>query len=413
MKTELDTLMQQRSLDGLLVSGGTHENPCMYYLANGAKVGASTLAIKQRGHEPVLIVVGMERDEAAKSGLQVVDRAKYKPSELLAAEGGDALRAHARLVQALCADFGLSGSVGVYGRAEQGHTLALFADLAQRMPAIRFVGETTPTVFDRAQRTKSAAEMARIRRAAAAAISVIGQTRDFLASHRARAGVLVTAAGSPLTIGAVKREIRRWTFELELEDPEGVIFAIGRDAAVPHSHGEDAQPIELGRTIVFDYFPREAGGGYFYDFTRTWCVGHAPPEVERVHAEVHAAFDIAINSMFVGQACREPQRLVNEYFEKLGHPTSHSHPGTTNGYLHGLGHSLGLSVHEAIRLADVPGNDDKLEAGMVLTVEPGLYYPERGFGVRIEDFIYMNPDTGRPETIGEFDKQLVIPVRAG
>ena len=85
MKTELDNLMQQRSLDALLVSGGTHENPCMYYLANGAKVGASTLAIKQRGHEPELIVVGMERDEAAKSGLQVVDRAKYKPSELLPA----------------------------------------------------------------------------------------------------------------------------------------------------------------------------------------------------------------------------------------------------------------------------------------------------------------------------------------
>ena len=58
MKTELDNLMQQRSLDALLVSGGTHENPCMYYLANGAKVGAGTLAIKHRGHEPVLIVVG-------------------------------------------------------------------------------------------------------------------------------------------------------------------------------------------------------------------------------------------------------------------------------------------------------------------------------------------------------------------
>ena len=66
MKTELDNLMQQRSLDALLVSGGTHENPCMYYLANGAKVGASTLAIKQRGHEPVLIVV----DETATRLLQ-------------------------------------------------------------------------------------------------------------------------------------------------------------------------------------------------------------------------------------------------------------------------------------------------------------------------------------------------------
>ena len=57
MKTEFGTQMQQRSLDALLVLGGTHENPCMYYLANGAKHGASTLAIKQLGHEPVLIVV--------------------------------------------------------------------------------------------------------------------------------------------------------------------------------------------------------------------------------------------------------------------------------------------------------------------------------------------------------------------
>ena len=49
MKSELDFLMQERSLNALLVSGGTHENPYMYYLANGAKVGASTLGIKQRG----------------------------------------------------------------------------------------------------------------------------------------------------------------------------------------------------------------------------------------------------------------------------------------------------------------------------------------------------------------------------
>ena len=133
MKSELDPLMQPRSLNALLASGGTHENPSMYYLANGAKVGPSTLAMKS-DRAPVLIVIGMERDEAAKSGLQIVDRAKYKPRKLLAAEAGDALRAHAQLVQALCEDFGLAVSVGVYERVEQGHTLALFADLAQRAP---------------------------------------------------------------------------------------------------------------------------------------------------------------------------------------------------------------------------------------------------------------------------------------
>ena len=97
--------------------------------------------------------------------------------------------------------------------------------------------------------------------------------------------------GSALTIGDVKREIRRWFSELNVEDPDGVIFAIGRDAGVPHSSGEDSDVMALGKTIVYDIFPREPGGGYFFDFTRTWCLGFAPPEVEKTYRDVMDVFN--------------------------------------------------------------------------------------------------------------------------
>lgn len=410
MISDLDRLMAERDLDALFVTGSTRDNPTMYYLANGARVGEHTLAVKQRGADPVLIAIGMERDEAAKSGLEVIPRSRYKFQELLKASGGDMLAAETRLVEAIFADRGISGRVGIYGRAERGHTLAFVDAMRAHANGVTIVGETTPTVFDQAWLTKDAGEIARIRSVADAALTVVGNTRDFLASHRAAHGALVRPDGQPLTVGDVKAMIRRWTVENNLEDPEGAIFAIGRDSAVPHSHGEDTDIIELGKTIVFDFFPREAGGGYFYDFTRTWCVGYAPPEVEQLYAQVQQAFDLAMDTLAAGQPCRDSQNHVNEFFESLGHPTTHSHPGTTEGYVHSLGHGVGLSVHERPVLSEYSQEEDVLLPGMVLTVEPGLYYPDKGYGARIEDYVWLNPETRQFETIGEFDKELVIPV---
>ena len=79
--------------------------------------------------------------------------------------------------------------------------------------------------------------------------------------------------GKPLTIGVVKYPDqslagRTWSGE----SAEGTIFAIGSDAGIPHSAGTHADEIRLGKTIIFDIFPQEAGGGYFFDFTRTWCL---------------------------------------------------------------------------------------------------------------------------------------------
>lgn len=411
MKSDLDRLMAERNFDALLITGPTHANPAMSYMLGGAHAGALTVLIKKRDEAPIVFVNSMERDEVARSGLRVIDRNQFEPTRLLSEEKGDWLRMQVRLLEMMLDELGVKGRVAVYGRADQGESLLLWNAFMARRPEIQITGEYRRTIFSAAWATKDAPEVERIRRVGEKTVAIVGDTWDFLAGHRAADGVLVKADGSPLTVGDVKRQIRRWLMEHQLEAPEDFIFAAGRDAGVPHSRGEDSAPIALGQTIVYDIFPCEAGGGYFFDFTRTWCVGHAPPEVEKVHGEVLELFDIVGDSLKPGAGCAQYQKMANDFFEARGHPTLRSHPQTTQGYVHGLGHGVGLNIHESPGLSEYEGNTETLKPGTVVTIEPGLYYPERGFGVRIEDTVWLNPATNAFEAIADFKKDLVIPLR--
>ena len=410
MKTDIDQLMKERNLDALFVSGSTRDNPAMYYLTNGAKIGEYSLLIKKQNMDAILIVIGMERDEADASGLQIIERSYFNLPKLLHEECGNKLVSHARMLVSIFQELEITGRVGVYGREEQGFTLALFKELESRLPDLAFIGESTPNLLQTAQITKDRREIKRIRNLSEKALSVVDETRNYISSHSVNDGQLVTQTGKSLTIGDVRSRILRWSVERNLENPQGLIFATGRDAAIPHSRGQDKAPLRVGETIVFDYFPCEYGGGYFYDFTRTWCIGHASTRIERLYKEVITAYDLSMSSLCVGQHCSTTQKLVNDYFENQGHNTTRNHPGTNRGYVHTLGHGIGLSVHEHPRLSETASENDIIQAGMALTIEPGLYYPEDNIGIRVEDYVWLDSKTGYPETIGTFDKELVIPI---
>lgn len=412
MKQDLDRLMTERDFDALLVTGPAAHNPVMYYLANGAKVTEHAMAVKRRGEPPVLIVAAMERDEAAKSGLRVVTREQFNPLRILNEVQGDLLAARLRLLQAVFADLGVRGTVALYGREEQGRAVAFAEAFNGRQNGARLVGEFGTSIFDLVWTTKDRDEVERIRAVGRKTMTVLGNTADFLRSHRAAGGVLVTAAGTPLTVGDVKRMIRRWLLDLNLDHPEDFIFAIGRDAGVPHSRGEDGDPIALGKTIILDIFPQEPGGGYYFDVTRTWCLGSAPPEVERAYRDVVDVYQTVSREITANTLCRTYQRRACDLFEAHGHPTVRSDPRTTKGYNHSLGHGVGLSVHERPSFSDYEGNTDVVAPGCVITIEPGLYYPDDGgYGVRVEDTVWINPATGRPEVLAAFPLDLVLPVK--
>lgn len=407
MKADLDRLMAERDLQAVVVVGEELYSAERDYLGNGARVTGG-LVIKTRDAAPVMFVNPMEIEEATASGLEAVSWQQLGWAQLLQEAEGERERIQARLWQrALQHVQAPPGRVGVYGTAAAQKLVELLPDL-QELDGYEFCGERGLTLFDEASMTRDGDEMLRIRRVADGTNATLRATWDFIAGHRAIDDVVCDAAGRPLTIGALRRHVRRILLEHDLEDT-GMILAQGHDAGFPHSRGQDEQPLRCGQTLVFDLFPREFGGGYHHDVTRTWCPGYVPDEVATIHDDVARAFQIALDAWAEpGQPACELQEAVLDFFEDAGHPTARSEPGTSVGYVHSLGHGLGLAIHERPSLSHL--GDDRLQVGNVISIEPGLYYPERGLGLRLEDTVTID-EGGALVTLTDFHKEPLLPLQ--
>jgi Xaa-Pro aminopeptidase len=407
MKSDLDALMAQRGLDAIMVMGDEHANPPRNYLTSGAAVTGGYV-IKKRGGDAALIVNPMEVEEAAKSGLRVYTYNDFDWGALYKEMDGDLQKATIVFWKRMLDRLDIpGGKVGTYGAGSINHYVELVRLVQAQYPEYEFVGEIGMTLFDEAYVTKDANEIDRIRSVAARTSAVLQATWDFIGNHRAEGDTVVKDNGTPLTIGDVKRFVRRELLDRDLED-DAMIFAEGRDGGFPHSRGEADMPLKLGQAIVFDLFPREIGGGYYHDSTRTWSIGYATPEVQEAYQQVMDAFDVAVDNFRANAPARLMQEAVQDYFESKGHPTTRSAPQTQVGYTHSLGHGVGLNIHERPSIGHL--SKDTLKPGNVISIEPGLYYPDRGFGVRVEDLCWIDP-TGQLITLTDFHKELVLPLK--
>ena len=409
MKSDLDQLMRDNDLDAILITGPAQHNPPMGYFTGTIHLTGGDL-IKKRDADPILFYNPMERDEAVNSGIDTKDLADYRFDELIKVTNGNILEATILRYQKMMTDYDLgSGKIGIYGKMDVGSAYAIFSGLKEKLPNLEILGQLGDSLLLQAMATKNSDEVERIRAMGAITTSVVGKVADFLTSQRSKNGVLVKSDGEPVLIGEVKREINLWLAESGVENPEGTIFAIGHDAGVPHSSGNAEDLLSLGQTIIFDIFPAEAGGGYFYDFTRTWCLGYAPDEVMSLYEDVFSVYQQIMSEIKVNSFCYKYQDRTCELFEEQGHPTIKSNPQTQEGYVHSLGHGVGLYIHEYPRFSS-NAKEDRLAPGSVVTIEPGLYYPEQGMGVRLEDTVWVRPD-GEMEILAEYPLDLVLPVK--
>jgi len=182
---------------------------------------------------------------------------------------------------------------------------------------------------------------------------------------------------------------------------EGTIVAGGVAAAAPHNAGSG--PLQPNQAIVLDIFPRHKQLRHYADMTRTVSKGDAGPEVRHMYDATLRAQEIALSMIAPGVNGREVYEAVCRHFEDAGYATSlRTGEYPASGFIHSLGHGLGLEVHERPSLRPL---DETLEAGHVVTVEPGLYDPAIG-GVRIEDVAVVTTDGCRNLT--HFEKQLIV-----
>jgi Xaa-Pro aminopeptidase len=280
------------------------------------------------------------------------------------------------------------------------------------LPDLEVVGEAREdSIFMRAMETKDESEVARIRKMGAITTDVVRRVAELLTTCDVRADeVLLNGDGAPLTVGDIHSKIRLWVAEHGAELPSGFIFSIGRDAGIPHSSGNPSDLITLGKTIVFDIYPAEAGGGYYYDFTRTWSLGYATPEAQELYGQVKEIYDILNDNFDLNVPFKNYQKMTCEYYESKGHQTPLNTKAPIEGYVHSLGHGVGLNIHERPFSSLLTGEDHRLAPGVVVTSEPGLYYPEKNMGFRIEDTYWVRPD-GRMELLAEYPYDFVLPMK--
>lgn len=237
--------------------------------------------------------------------------------------------------------------------------------------------------------------------AAGGIVEGLRQVKDVgeLAAIRAAAELATAALARVLERGLAGRTERAVALELHeemrragAEDPSfPAIVAAGAHAALPHAEPRDVE-IERGVLVVIDWGARL--GGYCSDCTRTVASGEVDGWARDIYELVQRTQATALAAVEPGAGCAAVDGVARDIIDAAGHG---EHFG------HGLGHGVGLEVHEEPRLTKKA--EGELAAGNVVSVEPGVYLPGR-VGVRIEDLVAVAE--GGHEVLTSMTKDLVV-----
>jgi len=257
--------------------------------------------------------------------------------------------------------------------------------LADRLRAEGVELAVDQELFDDRRRAKTEAQLAGMKRAQRAAEAAMDACRGLLRRAEARGDELLLD-GEQLTVERMKADMNV-VFASHDTTADEYIVAPGAQGAVGHDMGSGA--IRPGTPLVVDIFPRDNASAVYTDMTRTFVVGDVPDQVREWHRLCKEALDAAIAEIRAGVGARSVFDVTCDIFEAAGEPTQRTkQPGEAlaDGFFHGLGHGVGLEVHEAPGMGRLASK--KLVAGDVVTVEPGLYRAGYG-GVRLEDIVLV------------------------
>ena len=333
----------------------------------------------ERDGRRVAVVSSLERARVAAlgGGLEVLTTEQFGNDELIA-QGLGYHEIDAEIAVRACRELGIE-------RAVVPPTFPL--ELADRLRAEGVDVRPDRDFFEHRRRAKNATEVAGIRRAQRACEAALDAARELLRRAETTNGTLAVD-GQPLTCERIKQVVEGvfGAFGVAAED---FVVSHGAQTAIGHEMGHGA--IAPNEPIVFDLFPRDRETGCFSDMTRTYVVGEPSDEIREYHRLAKEALDQALASTRPGVNGRALMEQTCEFFHAHGYKTPlHKQPGEVleDGFFHGLGHGVGLEVHERPWVSRV---GDDLIPGDVITLEPGLY--RRGYGgVRLEDIVLVTED---------------------
>ncbi len=386
MIKDIDREMEKKNVRSMIVFGdATTGNPDLCYVVGGS-LPRGGIYLKRRSNNPTLIVSNIDVGSARKGRVSDIRTySEYGYERISARFERD--EARARFYERIIRDAGLEGPTVICGRNDTSNTLLLIDAL--RKKGVKIVGEKSPTILETARETKDRYEIERLRNMGKKTARVVERTRRFLASCRVR-GSKVYQRSKPLSVDAVKKVIGRLLAEENIIAPEDTIFAVGRRSSDPHYNGESGDIVRAAEPIVFDIFPAEPDG-YWHDCTRTYTFSSPSRRVKEMFDAVLDAQTSALDQIREQVPSSDVMINVCKLFERKGYPTVRSlakgnKEARVRGFIHGLGHGVGLTIGERPYLSLY--GKATLKKNSAVTVEPGLYDPKVG-GVRIEDILIV------------------------
>jgi Xaa-Pro aminopeptidase len=364
-------------LPDVLIHAGTHDSAELHH-----EVPAPIVDPFLYGeHEGTAFAVLSVLDEAAMRGVrpdvQIIDPLGLGLTELIE----DGLDRDAALLEVLvraCERVGLRAA-----SVPRRFPLAV----ADRLRAAGIELTVDGTLFDGRRRVKRDAELDGIRRAARAAEAGMLTAARMLAAA-APSGEVLMLEGEPLTSERIQAAIRA-AWEQHGATGDEILVAAGAQGATGHDLGSG--PIAPGAPVVVDLWPQDRASRCWADMTRTFVAGEPADDVIRWHNLCRDAMARVLDALAPGVTGRELWEVACDVFEAAGEPTQRDPRGQTplrDGFLHSLGHGVGLEVHEAPGLGR---SGEPLVAGDVVAIEPGLYRHGYG-GVRLEDLFLVTGD---------------------
>ena len=355
--------MEKAGADAYVIYASS-QNPDMRYLTQFV-TSDPLFYIKKRGKDGVIIVPQMEIARAQnEASCDVLTRGDAGFFTLLEEEVSPR-RAAARMVYEY-----VGGDIIVPGSFPLG--------VAEDIRSFCRVTVDTDTV-EAMRAVKSPRERDAIRATQDKTNDVMALAGEIIRTSSDREGEL-WYAGAPLTSDVLRREMHCWLLRHGCTAHDTIV-SCGKETSQPHNTGSGT--LLSNEPIVIDVFPQDEKTGYFADMTRTFVKGEPSAEIQEIYDTVRDGQTLAEEMLRPGITGAAVHNAVLDLFNERGYTTG------AEGFIHSLGHGVGLQIHEAPSLS--PRGDTPLVAGNVVTVEPGLYYQKSG-GVRLEDLGVITKD---------------------
>ena len=249
---------------------------------------------------------------------------------------------------------------------------------------IQKLGYETKVVRDLisdARATKTPNEIKTIKKAGAATVGAVSKIIEMIKDSDIGANKTLMYEGSPLTVGQAKRALDHFLLDQNTEAAEDTILAVGEKAFDWHYLGNSEDELKAETPLILDVYPRLKQERYVADVTRTIVKGNPSARVKEMFEAVQAATDASVDALTDGAKIDDVNLACFNTLKQHGFDSRRLNPDAKDGMTHGLGHGIGLEVHEQPSMYK---REDYFAAGHVMAIEPGVYLEGIG-GVRIEN----------------------------